>query len=412
MVAYSNVAPKLLISTTKDWYAKSKWFCNVNEDFGSFEYTPEIKKKVDELLEGVTDEMEKISILTHWCAENIRYSGISMGEGEGFTLHKGDMTFTDRCGVCKDKAGMLITMLRAAGFESYAAMTQAGSRIDRIPADQFNHSVTLAKLSNDEWILLDPTWVPGVRELWSSAEQQQGFLMGIPKGADLLYTPISPAENHYWKLSAETQLNENGTLTGSLVLTAEGQSDAGIRRAFRGYKSGKEDYIPSILHRSYPQIDVKKVDYNDNEDISEPMKITVEFEIPDFAINTGEEMVFIPLAAQNPFNDYSNAAELYANTSQEERKFGFRARCSKLVMISETIKLPEGYKIADKPEDIDIKGKPASYNSKYGTSGNSLTFNAKHVMNKRVYKAEDWKIFRESLLSRKKISESPITINK
>ncbi|MBL0175738.1 MAG: DUF3857 and transglutaminase domain-containing protein [Ignavibacteria bacterium] len=145
MVAASDVAPKLLLSTSPDWYAKSVWFHKVNEDFKSFEVTPEVKKITDKLLAGVTDELEKISILNHWCAEEIRYSGISMGTGEGYTLHPGAMTFLDRCGVCKDKAGMLVTMLRAAGFESYPAMTMAGSRIDRIPADQFNHSVTAVK---------------------------------------------------------------------------------------------------------------------------------------------------------------------------------------------------------------------------------------------------------------------------
>ncbi|MEI6898908.1 MAG: DUF3857 and transglutaminase domain-containing protein, partial [Bacteroidota bacterium] len=138
MVALSDVAPKLLLSTSPDWFAKSKWFYKVNEDFGSFESTPEIKGKVDEILKGAKDEMDSVSRLTHWCGDEIRYSGISMGCGEGYTLHKGSMTYSDRCGVCKDKAGMLITMLRAAGFKSYPAMTMAGSRIDYIPADQFN----------------------------------------------------------------------------------------------------------------------------------------------------------------------------------------------------------------------------------------------------------------------------------
>ena len=148
MVAPSDVAPKLLISTSPDWYAKSLWFYGVNEDYGSFESTPEIDKKVAEILADAKTEMDSISLLTHWAADEIRYSGISMGPGEGYTLHSGEMNFTDRCGVCKDKAGMLITMLRAAGFESYPAMTMAGSRIDYIPADQFNHSVTIVKLRN------------------------------------------------------------------------------------------------------------------------------------------------------------------------------------------------------------------------------------------------------------------------
>ncbi|MCB0805524.1 MAG: DUF3857 and transglutaminase domain-containing protein, partial [Bacteroidales bacterium] len=238
MVAKSDEFTKLLISTSPDWYAKSVWFYKVNEDFGSFESTLEIDRKVAEILEGAENEMDSVALLTHWVADNIRYSGISMGEGEGYTLHKGEMTFSDRCGVCKDKAGMLITMLRAAGFESYAAMTMAGSRIDRIPADQFNHSVTVVKLSDGKYHVLDPTWVPFVRELWSSLEQQQNYLMGLPEGADLMITPVSDPSNHYLRITGNSELIRNGTLNGNFTLEAEGQSDAAIRRLFTsGYVS-------------------------------------------------------------------------------------------------------------------------------------------------------------------------------
>ena len=173
MVGLSDVAPKLLLSTSPDWQAKSVWFENVNEEYGSFKTTPEIDAKVKEILKGATDNLDSIAKLTHWVADNIRYSGLSMGKGEGYTLHSAEMNFRDRCGVCKDKAGMLIAMLRSAGFESYPAMTMAGSRIERIPADQFNHCVTVVKMPDGEYKALDPTWVPYTRELWSSAEQQQ-----------------------------------------------------------------------------------------------------------------------------------------------------------------------------------------------------------------------------------------------
>ena len=99
MVALYDVAPKLMLSSTEKWEDKSLWFYGVNEDYGSFEPTPEAQKKVDELLKGVKDNMQKISILTHWVADNMRYSGIPMGKGEGYTLHNTKMNFTDRCGV-------------------------------------------------------------------------------------------------------------------------------------------------------------------------------------------------------------------------------------------------------------------------------------------------------------------------
>ena len=115
-LANNDIQTKLLLSTSPDWQAKSRWFFGVNESYGSFNPTPAVQKKVNELLRGAKDEMDSISRLTHWVADNIRYAGISMGEGEGFTLHNQEMNMTDRCGVCKDKASTLIGFLRAAGF--------------------------------------------------------------------------------------------------------------------------------------------------------------------------------------------------------------------------------------------------------------------------------------------------------
>ena len=125
MVDLFDAAPKLMMSSTPRWEDKSLWFNKVNEDYGSFTAIPEAQKKVDELIKGKKTEMEKIAVLTHWVADNIRYSGISMGKGEGFTLHNLKMNYTDRCGVCKDIAGTLIAFLRMAGFEAYPAMTMA-----------------------------------------------------------------------------------------------------------------------------------------------------------------------------------------------------------------------------------------------------------------------------------------------
>ena len=139
MVDLFDAAPKLMMSSTPHWKDKSLWFNKVNEDYGSFAPLPEAQKKVDELIKGKKTEMEKIAVLTHWVADNIRYAGISMGKGEGYTLHDTKMNYTDRCGVCKDIAGTLVSFLRMAGFEAYPAMTMAGSRVESIPADHFNH---------------------------------------------------------------------------------------------------------------------------------------------------------------------------------------------------------------------------------------------------------------------------------
>ncbi|UCD95089.1 MAG: DUF3857 and transglutaminase domain-containing protein, partial [Candidatus Zixiibacteriota bacterium] len=136
--AQSDFLTKVVVATVESWEAKSRWFFEVNES--QFEYTDAIKAKVDEILARARvnngTDSQKAFELVHWVAQNIRYSGQTMGEGEGYTLHPGTMIFEQRSGVCKDIAGMLVTMMRAAGLDSYAAMTMAGSRIEEVPADQ------------------------------------------------------------------------------------------------------------------------------------------------------------------------------------------------------------------------------------------------------------------------------------
>lgn len=411
MVDYSDVAPKLLISTSPDWFAKSLWFYQVNEDYGSFKSTPDIDKKVNEILVGATNESDSISLLTHWVADEMRYSGISMGKGEGFTLHCGEMNFTDRCGVCKDKAGMLITMLRAAGFESYPAMTMAGSRIDYVPADQFNHSVTVVKLHNGDYKILDPTWVPFVRELWSSAEQQQNYLMGVPEGADLMETPLSPPENHFFKITGTSEIMKDGTLNGEFLLTAEGQSDAAIRRMFTGnYLSEWKTSVEKELLRVAPQAKMIEVDFGEPYAYQKDfIHIKVKYSIPDYAIVTENEIIFTPFVAANLFK--RGMSHLYTNTHLEEREYGFRDRCSRWVELSETVTLPANGKLIPVDFDKATGNEIASFEGSMDLKGNQFSFSEKVVLTKRVYEAADWDAYKNVVGSQQKFAETPIIID-
>jgi hypothetical protein len=412
MVALSDVAPKLLLTTTADWEAKSLWFYGVNEDFGSFESTPEIDKKVKQILIGAKTEMDSISRLNHWVADNIRYSGISMGEGEGYTLHKGDMTFTDRCGVCKDKAGMLITFLRAAGFESYPAMTMAGSRIENIPADQFNHSVTIVKLHNGQYKILDPTWVPFVREEWSSLEQQQNYLMGVPEGAELMITPISEPENHPLKITGNTSILEDGSLEGTITVFAEGQSDAALRGMFtRSLKPNWDQALEAEFRVISEDIQILEMTYSDPYGHMEgPMNISVKFRIPDYAIITDQEIIFTPLVASNIF--MRAQAHLYTNTDSEEKMYPFRDRCSRLVELNETITLPVIRAAIYLPEENDIDGTAASFSGKYKIENNQLLLTETIVIKKRLFETEEWSNYRSVIKAQQKFADEKVILSR
>ena len=393
-----DVAPKLILSTTHFWKEKSLWFYGINEDFGSFNPTPDAEAMVAKLLKGKKSEIDKISTLAHWVADNIRYAGISMGKGEGYTLHPLSMNFTDRCGVCKDIAGTLIGMLRIAGFEAYPAMTMAGSRIESIPADHFNHCVVVVKLQNGSYMPLDPTWVPFTRELWSSAEQQQNYLPGIPEGSDLLETPVVPAEKNPIKIESENILEEDGTLYGTLTVSAEGWADHGIRSLFTNNRQRQwQTLLEKEIKAISPKARLLSVSYGKDplNYQSAPVKITYKFEIPGYAVVGDGELAYRPVTASGVFRRIFSFKE--TGSYPEDRHYSFKSDIAKLVTVSENTVVPNGYLLEGGSRSSKCEGNAARSESRIFQNYAGLHLKQTISLNKRVYKAEDWKEFRNAV---------------
>lgn len=390
MVAMADVAPKVLMSTSPDWKAKSVWFCGVNEDYGSFKSNKEINRKVKEILKEAKTEEDSISLLTHWVADEIRYSGLSMGEGEGYTLHSGDMNFTDRCGVCKDKAGMLITMLRAAGFTSYPAMTMAGEKIFPIPADQFNHSVTVVKRRNGQYQLLDPTWVPFTRELWSSLEQQQNYLMGLPNGADLMITPVSPDSLHWLKGEANWVINENGTITGSITIEGEGQSDAAVRGLFaNGPARIWKDNLEREILRVYPSAKLLDINWTDPDQYLKTHAILrITLEIPQGSQVTNQTITVQPILTGKLFQRLIWMSGL--DTKPVDRKYPFKVRCSQRTTLTENYTVPKGYKLMNQPAILKVQNSSAAYFKEIRFAEGACSITETTKLTQRVYEPTQW----------------------
>ena len=351
MVDLFDAAPKLMMSSTPQWEDKSLWFNKVNEDYGSFAPFPAAQKKVDELIKGKKTEMEKIAVLTHWVADNIRYSGISM---------------------------------------------------ESIPADHFNHCVAVVKLSNGTYMPLDPTWVPFCRELWSSAEQQQNYLPGVPEGSDLCITPVSAPENHYVRIKADNRLEADGTLRGTFTLTAEGQSDSNIRRIFTtGFQSEWKNTMERQLLAISPKARLLSVDYGKNpkDYQSAPIKITFRYEIPDYALKGETEMFFRPMVMNNLYNQVRSYLRI--DTSVENRKYGFKDGCSRLVELDETIQLPAGYQLVSDSRNEAMQGTGADFEGSLMQKGNKVLLHNRLAVKKRVYEASDWTSFRNAVNAHK-----------
>ncbi len=405
---------KVVLATVPDWPEKSRWFCQVNEN--QFAADAAIEAKVAEITRGLRTDEERIRAIVHWAANEIRYSGISMGKGEGYTLHPGTMIFRDRSGVCKDKAGMAITMLRAAGFTVYPAMTMAGSRVERIPADQFNHCVVALQHDDGEFELLDPTWVVFSPELWSSAEGEQNVVIGSPEGEELTITDAFDPDDNKLMLRATSTLSEDGSLSGTVVFSGKGYADQRLRREMVHYNRGldRQGWFELLVSRLGPgaQVDPVDVDYAALRDVSTPIEYRVRYRVPSFAQVGGDGTIyFAPPTATHLIETgriapYLDAAEL------DERTQPMLLWAPRKREVHETITIPAGYQVTRIPEDRAIEGEAASLWTHIDVRGRKLIFTYTLVIHRRGISVEDYPGFRDAVREALELDQDLIVLER
>lgn len=410
MVAFSDVAPKIVLATPPSWEEKLRFFFKVNEP--QLAPNNDIKQKTMEITTSCSTKEEKISTLIHWVAQEIRYIGLTMGKGEGYTVHTSEMTFRDRGGVCKDKAGLLVTMLRLVGIESYVVMTMAGSRVEAIPADQFNHCVTAIRRPDGTFRLLDPTWAPNSRELWSSAEQEQNVVIGTSKGEPLSLSPYSPPEENYQNIENDACLTIDGDLEGTLTIRTDGAPDTRLRRTLAGTPLSKQkEFFEGLIMHCAPTATINELNFSNPEDFSQPSFVRISYRIPNFAARAGENLICPAMISALPSTEFGTD-QFITLSEPGQRSYPFRLRSTQKHTFVERVTLPEGFQINNLPQTVVKNGESADFS--FWCQQNNDVFESKTIitMKKRTIPAEDFPVWKDTVQSYKKMSEMKICISK
>jgi len=383
---------KVVMATVPSWPEKSRWFYHVNEP--QFEADEAIKAKVAELLEGKEGDRDRIAAIVHWCANNVRYSGINMGKGEGYTVHPSRMTFRDRCGVCKDKAGIAVTMLRVAGYTVHPALTMAGERVERIPADQFNHCVLAVRMDDKvkvkpdpsigvftrdgRYWLLDPTWVVYSPELWSSAESEQNVVIGSPEGESLEITPLRPAAHNRVVIEGNSVCKPGGLMEGSFTVSGTNYGEQRLRRAFVG-TSGLDwrDRFEQWVGHIAPEAEL--VDFTAGyaavTNVTPPVKFSVTYRLPGYWLAVGKEIRFAAPISHHPLQS-RGIVPYWGMASLSTRTQPLMLWSTREVVLHERIAIPAGYQVKRLPKPVKLDHPAAGLTAEWRQEGDGLVFEA------------------------------------
>ncbi len=232
MPPYEMTLQRLYVSTLPDWQAVSQWYWNLSQPHLEAT-TPEMQATVSNLIAGAHTEADKIKAVFYHVSKKIRYMGLTPEKDRpGFEPHDVGLTFGKKYGVCRDKAALLVAMLREAGLRAYPVLISVGTKRDpEVPDPGFNHAIVGVEPQPGTYVLMDPT-DENTRDLLPAHDCDQSYLICRPEGEKLLISPVKPPDQNLMRVQTTGTLSAAGVLTARSELSFEGVNDDAYRNAF------------------------------------------------------------------------------------------------------------------------------------------------------------------------------------
>ncbi len=315
------VAQRVLLSTARDWPEISRWYWNISAPHLD-KITPEMRSKVAELTKGKTTDLEKINAIFQFVSKEIRYSGLTLeSESPGYEPHDVNLTFANRYGVCRDKAALLVTMLKLAGLDAYPVLFYSGQKKDEeVPNNYFNHAITAVKMKDGSYMLMDST-NETTPEIFPSYLSNMSYLVATPKGETLMTSPVIPPEQNKLRIETVGSLDIDGLLEATTTLTFGGINDDIYRGAFSSWKPEQvRQFVTRQLRSSIAGASIKELKVLPEElhDMSKPLQLVLKYSAREFLVEGSNQALFVP-----PWlgSDFGAVNFVLDSTGLKERKY-------------------------------------------------------------------------------------------
>jgi hypothetical protein len=369
------------LRSLKDWSAVSQWLSGFMDP--PAEPTAVVRAKSAELTSGSRTELDKIRAIAAF-AQQTNYVEVAMNltRGGGFTPHPAEQVLTRNYGDCKDKAGLMRSLLKAGGIDAYTVVIFSGDREYVRPEwpspNQFNHAIVAVKVSPEtiadtvlnhprlgRLLIFDPTDpVTPVGDL-PSEEQASYALVVAGLDGELIKMPQLPPASARIKRTVEARVDDTGRLTAHLVTEYFGQAGSSVR--YQISHSGMDQFkknLERVYSRRLGGVTVDKISPADHAP-EDRMELAVDLGVGQFGQFMQQKMLVLKPGVLAPDTEY-----VFSN---KERKLPVRLE-SRLRQDSVVIQLPAGFAIDEIPDPIKIDSPYGVYRASWKTGDQSVTF--------------------------------------
>ena len=302
------------VSTAADWPEISRWYWDL--------CAPHLAKTNAAMVAKV-NELKTIERIFKFVSQEVRYMGLTMEDtSPGYAPHDVDVTFDNRYGVCRDKAGLLVAMLRLAGFKAFPVLIHVGAKLDpEVPQPFFNHAIVAVDKGDRKYELMDPT-NENTKDLFPSYLCNNSYLVARPEGENLATSPVPPPEDNSLDIVSSGTLSRDGSMFFEAEIAFKGINDTAYRGALvKRTPDERQKTFERILKMVSPGVEVVKceIEPSDLRDTAKPLAVKLAAKFPEMVIR-GETQDELTVPTISKTLGLANWL-LEGNTSLEKRKF-------------------------------------------------------------------------------------------
>ncbi|PKV63431.1 DUF3857 domain-containing protein [Pontibacter ramchanderi] len=360
------------------WEAYGKWINQLNE---GRDVLPEATKaKLQAMVAGIDDPVEKIKKVYQYLQSNTRYVSIQLGLG-GWQPFEASFVDSKGYGDCKALTNYTKAMLQAVGIPSIYALVNGGSNergvLTDFPSSQFNHVILSVPMKQDT-LWLECTSQFESAGFSGSFTGDRHALLITPTGGKLVKTQEYTAKDNLQSRLATVKLDESGNAVAQVQTRYTGIAHEDHRDVIHNLSPEEQR---KWLYRtiSIPAFDLKSYAFDLKKGRMPEVNEKLELSLRQLATVSGKRMFLTP----NLMNRWTTVPQNTGNRKYEV------VRSSAYINVDTIVyEMPAGFALEFKPNDLSFSTAFGSFESKVTIDGRQVTYIRTLQMDKGRYKPE------------------------
>ncbi len=400
MPGFREVAPKVQVTTYKDWNEFAKWWASMIKD--QYVCSDEMRAKVKELTAGKESRMEKIRAIYDFVTGTITYRAWEFGP-HGYQPYTATQIFEGKNGDCKDKALVFNTLLKEIGVEGYPVLLYADNSRDEddlslAMVGDFNHCIAYVPDTDGKGtgMFFDGTAEYASAYLPPMMDQGAKALIVKPDGAEIMQIPSGGAEKTGIVQKWHVTVHDDGSATAQLERTQRGDFAVMMRHMF-SVEGQRPLRLQQLFAPVFGKLKISEQKFDDLKDLSKPeASFELKLEIDKFAKGSGDTLTLPADMSDLLIRQLTGMVGGMVSLKERERDLvtltsgvGFHTEVD--------YELPAGWSVVASPTDSSFDLPAGGYSSKATADGTKLHLvRDLHLTGERV-KPADYPAFRAAV---------------